>query len=124
MLSVHEDGRFLMRVIMLVLVVLAVIGLYAATIGWDGAVSSTPLTTMSEVNVFPEADNLALGQSNKELPPQPEELAVAPAGERPAVINIGELMDPDDPVIWPQTDKNEVISIGEPMDPDDPINMA
>jgi hypothetical protein len=37
------------------------------------------------------------------------------------VINIGELMDPDDLSTWPQSDNTEVINIGEFMDPDDPL---
>ena len=50
----------------------------------------------------------------------PDDPSTWPVDENTEVINIGEPMDPDDPSTWPVDENTEVINIGEPMDPDDP----
>ena len=110
-----------MRFTIVVLVVLAVGGLYVATTDRDDAVSSpAPVVTPPTAGVLPEDENQTLVQSADEVPLQSEEPAVGPSDKKPTVINIGEPMDPDDPSTWPQSENTEVINIGEPMDADDP----
>ena len=84
-----------MRVIVFVLVVIAGGGLYVATTDRESEISSPPLPVPPPVvDVLPEPENQASLRPIKKLSIQPEEPALERADERPAVINIGEPMDP------------------------------